>query len=113
MKKWLWFFAIIITIFLMLYAFAYFFVIPKTAEASLPYKWKNIPAGLKRNEYAIYLGKSSADENNNTWIKRDDHYIFSLTINYNADSTASSVELKYTFSNYLFHKEGVIHRNDE
>jgi len=113
MKKWLWVFAIIIAIFLMLYAFAYFFVIPKAAEAAIPYKWKNAVAGLKRNEYEIYLGKPSAHKNKDVWIVRNGNYTFLLTAAYNTDSIAENIQINYTFTNYLFHKEGIIQRNDE
>lgn len=113
MKKWLRAFAIIIAVFLMLYAFAYFFVIPKAAEAALPFKWKNVPAGLKRNAYEIYLGKPSTDKNKNVWIVRNGNYTFSLTAAYNTDSIVENIQIDYTFSNYLFYKKGVIRMEDK
>ena len=112
MKKWLWAFIIIIAILLMIYTLTYFFILPMAAEASLPYKWKNVVEGLKRNEYEIYLGKAATEGNKDVWVVRNGNYTFSLKIDYNADSIANTVELEYTFSNYLFHKEGNI-RNDK
>lgn len=112
MKKWRWVFISIIAIFLAFYAFAYFFVIPKAAIVSMPLKWHNVGPGLKRGEYAIYLGRPAAnnntDSNIDTWIVRDENYTFQLELHYSKDSIADRSTITYTFSNYLFYKTGVL-----
>src|SRR5215210_8761505 len=113
MKKWRWVFITIIVIFVGFYSFAFFFVIPKAAIVSMLYKWHNVGVGLKRSEYAIYVGRpaednSAAKANSDKWIMRDENYIFQLQLHYNADSIADNAKITYTFSNYLFHKEGVL-----
>lgn len=115
MKKWT--IAIIVTgtIFSLLYALVYFFVIPRAAIFSLPVKWKSVVTGMKKNDYQVYLGSPSKNATPGTdkWIIRNGNYTFALHINYNADSIANTVDLQYIFSNYLFHKEGYILNSDD
>ncbi|QEC66386.1 hypothetical protein FRZ67_03365 [Panacibacter ginsenosidivorans] len=111
MKKWRWVFITIIAFFIAFYSFAYFFVIPKAAIVSMPYKWRNIVVGLKRSEYVFYIGRPAEDSttakaNSDKWIMRDENYIFQLQLHYNTDSIADHATITYVFSNYLFHKEG-------
>lgn len=113
MKKWRWFFITIIAFFIAFYSFAYFFVIPKAALVSIPLKWHNVGVGLKRDKYAIYVGRpaedsSAAKANSDKWIVRDENYTFQLQLHYNADSIADNATVTYVFSNYLFHREGVL-----
>ena len=42
-----------------MYALVYFIFIPKTAMVLMPFKWRNITPGQKKNSYYIYLGKSA------------------------------------------------------
>lgn len=112
MKKWRWIFITVVAIFIAFYAFAYFFVIPKAAIVSTPYKWRTIGPGLKRNAYVNYLGRTSEDKssqsNTDNWIMRNENYTFQLQLHYRPDSIADNAKITYTFSNYLFYKEGVI-----
>ncbi|CAN5572400.1 hypothetical protein BH10BAC2_BH10BAC2_28230 [soil metagenome] len=115
MKKWTVAIIVTGTIFSLLYALVYFFVIPQAAEFSLPVKWKSVVTGLKKNDYELYLGSplKNATPGSDKWILRNGNYTFSLSINYNQDSIANTVDLRYTFSNYLFHKEGYILRGKD
>ncbi|MEP6847161.1 MAG: hypothetical protein ABI861_14210 [Panacibacter sp.] len=118
MKKWYVGLIVITVLFAMMYALVYFLVIPNAAEASLPYKWRNVLPGLKRNEYAVYLGapvKNNAfpKMNSDQWIVRNGNYTFSLGLYYDAENIADSVTLNYSFSNTLFHKAGSLQKNKE
>jgi|KBSMisStandDraft_5_1062788.scaffolds.fasta_scaffold2247599_2 hypothetical protein len=113
MKKWRWVFITIIAFFVAFYSFAYFFVIPKAAIVSTPYKWRNVGPGLKRSEYVFYIGRPAEDNNaakvnSDKWITRDENYTFQLQLHYNKDSIADNTTITYVFSNYLFHKEGIL-----
>lgn len=117
MKKWKVIFAVIITVFIMLYAGVYFFIIPKAATLALPPKWKNVVPGLKKPQYAMYLGKpemiTAASGNDDQWTTRSGNYTFVLTIHYSSDSVASNVQLSYAFSNLFFNKNGKLYNNEE
>jgi hypothetical protein len=113
MKKWRWTFITIIAFFIAFYSFAYFFVIPKAAIVSMPYKWRNVSPGLKRSEYVFYIGRpvednTTAKTNSDKWIMRDENYTFQLNLHYNSDSIADNATINYVFSNYLFHREGTL-----
>jgi hypothetical protein len=112
MKRWHWIFVTILAFFVAFYSFAYFFVIPKAAIVSMPYKWRNVGPGFKRSEYTIYLGRTSENksfqQNTDSWIVKDENYTFYLQLHYNADSIVDDAKITYTFSNYLFYKEGII-----
>lgn len=116
MKKWIAAIAVTVSISLvLLYALVYFFIIPSAAKTSLPFKLRNVTAGLKRSDYSAYLGKPQTDSaqlkaNSDVWIIRNGNYIFSLNIGYDADSISNVVQLNYTFANSFFHKEGVLHQ---
>lgn len=104
---------VVVTLFIMLYAFAYLFVIPNAAEAAMPYKWKYVFPGLKQNEYHVYLGRTAENTTGkliDNWVVRNDNYTFYLDINYDKDTIANTINMHYSFSNFLFRKEGVIAR---
>lgn len=113
MKKWRWIFITIIAFFIAFYSFAYFFVIPKAALVSIPYKWRNIVVGLKRNQYPIYLGRPDEDNSPakisiDKWTMRDENYTFQLQVHYDTGGIADNATITYVFSNYLFHKKGTL-----
>lgn len=113
MKKWGWIFITIVAFFAAFYSFAYFFVIPRVAVVSMPHKWRNIGVGLKRSEYVFYIGRPGEDNtaaktNSDTWIMRDENYTFQLQLHYTADSIADNAAITYIFSNFLFHKKGLL-----
>src|SRR6476660_1233947 len=92
-----------------MYALVYFIFIPKTAMALMPFKWRNILAGQKRDSYYIYLGPSGTPDDVQTykgdiWLVKKGNFDFYLNINYNADSVASLVNIYYKFHNGLFSK---------
>jgi hypothetical protein len=118
MKKWIAAIAVTAGIcIVLLYASVYFFVIPSAAKTSLPFKLRNVAAGLKKGQYEIYLGKPQSNQSQSTnkdvWIKRNGNYIFSLMIEYNEDSISNAVQLNYSFSNSFFYKTGIIYNNKE
>ena len=103
---------VIVTVFVMLYAFAYLFVIPNAAEASMPHKWKYVFAGLKQHEYRVYLGRTAtgvtAQKFTDNWIVNNGNYTFYLDVHYDKDTIADRINMRYTFKNFLFSKEGDI-----
>lgn len=93
----------------LMYALVYFIFIPKTAMVLMPFKWRNISPGQKKNSYYIYLGKSAtandlANDNGDSWIVKKGNYDFYLNVNYNADTIAKFVRIYYTFHTGLFYK---------
>ncbi|MBG9378149.1 hypothetical protein I5907_18065 [Panacibacter sp. DH6] len=103
---------VIISVFAMLYAFAYLFVIPNAAEASMPHKWKYVFADLKQREYHVYLGSTAAGEAEqaftDNWVVNNGNYTYYLDIHYDKDTIADRINMRYTFKNFLFSKEGEI-----
>ena len=113
MKNWLAAIAIIIFVTGAIYAFGYFFAIPKSALVSVPYKWRSIKLSHKRNVYLNYLGEPVSDNNKwqtmgDIWIIRNGQYIFELRIMYDSDSLCVSRSMRYEFHNWLFDKREVI-----
>jgi len=112
MKRWHWILITLIAFFVAFYSFAYFFVIPKAAIVSTPYKWRNVGPGFKRSEYITYLGRTSENKlspsNTDSWTSKDENYTFHLELHYNRDSIVDEAKILYVFSNYLFYKEGII-----
>jgi len=92
----------------LMYALVYFIFIPKTAMVLMPFKWRNITPGQRKESYYVYLGKSATDNRSNykrdTWILRKGNYDFYLDVNYNADTMAKFVRIYYKFYNGLFDK---------
>ncbi len=113
MKNW----AILSTIILLLaagiYAFVYFFVIPETAAQLIPYKWRAVYTGQKKDNYEDYLGKSVNGDSlwqakGDQWVLRNGDYTFFLNVGYNTDTVGKTLSLEYQFNNYLFYKEGIL-----
>src|SRR5262245_32061507 len=97
-----WFAAITIIIFVIgaIYAFGYFFAIPKSALVSVPYKWRSVKLSHKRNDYLNYLGEPVSDNSKwqttgDIWIIRNGHYVFELKIMYDSDSLCVSRSMRY------------------
>jgi hypothetical protein len=93
----------------LMYALAYFLFIPKTAMALMPFKWRSISPGQKKNSYYIYLGRPSTtndltNKKADAWIVEKGNYDFCLDVNYNTDTIAKFVRIYYTFHTGLFHK---------
>jgi hypothetical protein len=89
----------------LMYALVYFIFIPKTAIVLVPFKWRNISPGQKKNSYYIYLGRpGTANDNGDSWIEKKGNYAFYLDVDYNADTIAKFVRIYYTFHTGLFYK---------
>jgi len=100
---------VILTIVGLMYALVYFIFIPKTAMVLMPFKWRNISLGQKKNSYYIYLGRPTTANNlvndkGDTWIIEKANYDFYLDVSYNADTIAKFVRIYYTFHTGLFYK---------
>lgn len=93
-----------------IYAFVYFFAIPKTAAQLIPYKWRSVSTGQKKDNYENYLGKpENADSPQlkpDRWVIRNGNYSFILNIEYGTDTTGNNLSIEYQFSNGLFYKKG-------
>jgi hypothetical protein len=93
----------------LMYALVYFIFIPKTATVLMPFKWRNISPGQRKESYYVYLGRSGtvndhANHKGDTWIVRKGNYDFYLDVYYNADTIAKFVRIYYRFRNDLFDK---------
>lgn len=113
MKKWLVITGTIVVLLSGIYAFAWFFVLPKSALAMMPYKWRSVRLGQKRTDYLFYLGDPVSDtlkwrSSGDTWIVRSGNYTYELRLQYSSDALSSGRMIKYHFENWLFDKEDVI-----
>ena len=113
MKKWAGIAGIVIVIAGCMYAFAYFFVLPKTAAVLLPYKWMKLKTGLQRESYQSYLGPSLTpadmwDTKGDIWEVQNGNYHFTLNMHYSKDSTGDMFDIRYRFSNWLFNQTDLL-----
>ena len=113
MKNWAVLATIILLIAVGIYAFVYFFIIPETAAQLIPYKWRAVSTGQKKDNYENYLGKSVNGDallqtKGDQWVLRNGNYTFFLNVEYNADTVGKTLSLEYQFNNYLFSKEGIL-----
>jgi len=84
-----------------------FFVIPKAAAISLPYKWNHIPIDQKRVFVHQYLGKPEKDNmsNGDEYTAGRTNGTYVLTIFYNKDSVATNYNLVFNYKLGFFHKQ--------
>lgn len=113
MKKWLVITGTILVLLSGIYAFAWFFVLPKSALAMMPYKWRSVRLGQKRTDYLFYLGDPVSDTLNwrssgDTWIIRSGNYTYELRLRYDSQLHSNYRFMKYHFHNWLFDKQEVI-----
>lgn len=98
---------ILFTILIGLLIAVIFFIIPKAAAISLPYKWNRIPVDQKREIVLQYLGKpekpsiSAGDE----WLATRENGAYVLTVFYNSDSVATNYKLIFNYKLGFFHKQ--------
>jgi uncharacterized membrane protein YukC len=111
MKKYIPVTFIILIIIAAMYSFVYFFALPKTAQALIPYKWEKRFLENKREDIKSYLGNVSTEKSDtDIWVKRVNNYTYSLTILYNAqDSTAEKYFIEYSFKSNLFQRSQTIY----
>ena len=96
-----------------IYAFVYFFAIPKTAAQLIPYKWRSVSTGQKKYNYENFLGRTENVDSlqqlkPDRWVIRNGNYTFILNIEYGTDTTSNNVSIEYQFSNGFFYKNGVL-----
>lgn len=112
MKKFLPLTVIVATSMLLLYAFTYFFVLPKSAQVLIPNNWNTVLLHQKRMAVVTYLGApldSALKTSNDKWIVRNGNFTFTLSIDYlPADSISEHYKICYDFNNKFFIRSGVL-----
>lgn len=112
MKKWTIITSFVAVLLAIVYAFAWFFVFPKSAAVMTPLKWRAVKSGHRRSEYLYYLGDPNSDTTKwntkgDTWISYNGNYTFEMQVNYK-DSVGRVVYLRYHFKNWLFDKNDLV-----
>lgn len=96
-----------------LYAAVYLVILPAAAKLSVPYKWNQVVPGLHMQDYYGYIGLPPAQQHHNNpgenaWEAANGNYRYTMNIRFGGDSIATAVTIRYTFSNWLFHRSGTI-----
>lgn len=108
MKSWIKYITIIILVLLIGGLLAVNYAVPKLAVWAMPYKWKHIPVGEKKDIVHEYLGPPLQDSLWSTkgeeWnIKRvSKKYVLKIT--YNKDTVAQDYKLYYSCKLFGFNK---------
>lgn len=112
MKKWIPWIIILFVLVAGMYSFAYFFVLPKSAQALVPLQWQTRILKQKRTGLYYYLGKpidTAMKNKSDNWVIRNGNFIYSLSVNYSSiDTTVQKYSISYEFKNSLFYRSGII-----
>jgi hypothetical protein len=100
MKKWIIIIGLMLALLIGGYVVVFKLIVPKTAAAFIPVKWKNIPLGEKRVIVHEYLGKpASRGIGRDRWFHRlSDHKWYGLFLQYDTNMTAKKYRITYTVS---------------
>ena len=84
-----------------------FFIIPKAAAISLPYKWNRIPVDQKRFVVHQYLGKPEKENISagDKWFSSRENGAYVLTVFYDKDSLATNYKLVFNYKLGFFRKQ--------
>ena len=96
-----------------IYALLFDWVVPKTANFSLPRKWQMIPLGQKKAIVRDYFGEPSDlrqenDSQTDCWFNGSKGKMYQLHIYYNSDTLAESYSIQYDYKNSLVSKHYLI-----
>ncbi len=100
-------FLILLCAFAAVFILTVYFLIPKAASLTLPYRWNSIPLEQTRGVVLQYLGRpeDTSIAYTDQWIARRDNGEYVLKINYSKDSVAANYKLYFDYKLYFFHKE--------
>jgi hypothetical protein len=89
---------------------AVYFIIPKAASLTLPFRWNAVPVGQKQTIVRQYFGRP-ADTSvafTDKWIAARKNGEYILQVHYAADSLADGYKLLFNYRLYFFHKQYVL-----
>ena len=107
MKKTVSGWVILLCISLFVFISAVYFIIPKAAAITLPFRWNSIPLQQKRALVLQYFGRpaDSSVTFTDKWVAQRNNGAYILKIHYNADSLADGYKLYFDYKLYFFEKE--------
>jgi len=86
---------------------AIYFIIPKAAAISPPFRWNQIPLDENRVLVHQYFGMpvDTSEASTDKWIATRDNGAYILKIHYTKDSIADSYKLYFDYKLYFIKKE--------
>jgi hypothetical protein len=107
MKKGIRGWVILVFACLVFFITAVYFIIPKAAGLSLPFRWNSIPLQQKRELVLQYFGKpaDSSEAYIDQWVAQRDNGAYILKIHYDKDSLSDSYKLYYDYRLYFIHNQ--------
>lgn len=107
MKKSIKGWAVLVFISLAVCITAVYFIIPKAAGISLPFRWNHVPLDQKRQVVLQYFGQpaDSSAALTDTWFAQRNNGNYQLVIHYNKDTVATGYQLYFNYKLYFFTKQ--------
>ncbi len=91
-----------------------YFIIPKAAAITLPFRWNRVPLQQKRALVLQYFG-TPADSSvrlTDKWVAPRNNGTYVLKINYSNDSIAQGYRLYYDYKWYFLEKEYLLSQDE-
>lgn len=97
-----------------IYFLVYQYIIPKTATATIPNRWTNIPFEIQRSELHEYLGKpflidSNMQNGGDTWKAYRNNNYYHLQVIYSADSLIKQYHIDFYYNGRIIKKKYLLH----
>lgn len=107
MKKAIRGWLILLFIALVVFITALYFIIPKAAALTLPFRWNSVPLEQKRALVLQYFGRpaDSSVAFMDKWVAQRDNGDYILTVHYTKDSVAEGYKLYFNYRLYFFHTQ--------
>lgn len=99
-----------------IYLLVYQYIIPKTAAATIPNRWVNIPFVIQRSELHEYLGKpflidSNMQTGGDTWKAYRNNNYYHLQVIYSADSLIKKYHIEFYYNGWFIKKKYLLREN--
>jgi len=92
---------------LLFFISALYFIIPKAAAITLPFRWNRVPLQQKRPVVLQYFGNpaDSSVRLTDKWVAPRNNGTYVLVIKYSADSLAQGYQLYFNYKWYFLEKD--------